>query len=166
MLAWWNKQIKDNEQRESQLQKSKEENGSAVRILFRGHRGVITCCGGVRQIRSRLLRGRIAWLCLWACSVIAAVLSGSKQVLHGKRQTAGGLLLFERRVMLGVDVTAQIHLPTKCAPAVLAGERLEACVLPRVGDEVGGLTEGLATVCAFVGFLAWNDTAVIDWWTI
>ncbi|GBN08802.1 hypothetical protein AVEN_204908-1 [Araneus ventricosus] len=48
------------------------------------------------------------------------------------------------RHVLGVSMSAQVHLPLEGPAASEAGEGLEARVLPGVGDEVGGLAEGLA----------------------
>lgn len=45
----------------------------------------------------------------------------------------------------GLPVATKIHLPLEGFVAEAAGEGLVARVLPHVGDEVGGLAEGLPT---------------------
>lgn len=58
--------------------------------------------------------------------------------------------------MLRLLVATQVHFPLEGAPAQVARERLEARVLPGVGDEVGRLAERLAAHLALVRLLPCN----------
>ena len=55
-----------------------------------------------------------------------------------------------------LTVTSQVHLALEALGAQLTAERLEACVLAAVGDEVGALAEGFPTHLALVGLLTWG----------
>lgn len=64
-----------------------------------------------------------------------------------------------RRVQIGVlrlAVPPQVHLTLEGPAAEVAGERLEARVLPRVRDQVAALRERLAAHLTLVGLLACN----------
>ena len=60
--------------------------------------------------------------------------------------------------VLGLLMAAQVDLALEGAPAQVAGERLEARVLPAVRDEVGRLAEGLPAHLAFVRLFTCNIT--------
>lgn len=57
--------------------------------------------------------------------------------------------------MLGLHVTSEVDLSLEGSVAEGTWERLEAGVLPRVRDEVGGLAEGLAALTANIWLLTW-----------
>lgn len=59
--------------------------------------------------------------------------------------------------VLRLLVSSEVDFPLECSSADVTRERLEACVLPAVGDEVRGLTEGLAAYGALVGLLTCNQ---------
>ena len=65
-------------------------------------------------------------------------------------------LAVQEQGMLGLKMAAEVDLALEGAAAGGAGERFEAGVLAAVGDEVGALAEGLATLLALVGFLSWQ----------
>lgn len=58
--------------------------------------------------------------------------------------------------MLGFPMPPEIHFSLKCFLTEAAREGLVASVLPEVGDEIGGLTEGFATDDTFVRLLSCN----------
>lgn len=87
--------------------------------------------------------------------------------LHHRRVAVGQRVLRrdrgDRRPLRGVQirvlrlpVPSQVHLPLESSAAELAGERLEAGVLPRVRDQVTALRERLAAYLTLVRLLAWN----------
>jgi len=55
--------------------------------------------------------------------------------------------------MMCVSVTSKVDLALEYAGTYLAGERLESSVFTTVGDQVGSLTEGLATLTADIRLL-------------
>lgn len=52
--------------------------------------------------------------------------------------------------MLALVVPAEIHFTLEALGANVTSKRLEACVLPAVGDQVGALAKCLTTHLAFV----------------
>ena len=57
------------------------------------------------------------------------------------------------QTVLALLVATEVHLALEALAADLTAKRLEACVFPAVGDEVGALAEGLATNLALMGLL-------------
>lgn len=93
------------------------------------------------------------------------LLLGTERGHRKLRQTSGVLALCDdwpQFGVLGLLVAAQVHFPLERTAAQVAGEGLEARVLPRVGDQVRGLAEGLAAHRALVGLLAWKEEAIIN----
>lgn len=72
------------------------------------------------------------------------------------RHTEAGWPVVSLEVVLALTVTSQVHLTLEALGAQLTAERLEACVLAAVGDEVGALAEGFPTHLALVGLLTWG----------
>lgn len=64
--------------------------------------------------------------------------------------------------MLGFPMPSEVHLPLESASAQVAGEGLEAGVLPGVGDEVRALAERFAAHLAFVGFLTCGQNSLVS----
>lgn len=62
--------------------------------------------------------------------------------------------LFES--VLRLLVSPQVHFPLETFPAEVTAERLEACVLPAVCDEVGALAERFPANLTFVRLLSWK----------
>ena len=59
--------------------------------------------------------------------------------------------------MLGVHVSSEVHFPLERFATRRATEWFEPGVFPAVGDEVGRLAEGFATMSTFVRFLSCKD---------
>ena len=83
-------------------------------------------------------------------------LSPGGTVSPAVRRTAG-LRAASLEVVLALTVPSQVHFALEALGAQLTAERLEARVLPAVGDEVGALAECFATHLALVGLLAYGD---------
>lgn len=60
--------------------------------------------------------------------------------------------------VLALVVPAEIHLTLEALGTNVTPKRLEACVFPAVGDQVGALAERFATHLAFVGFFTYKKT--------
>lgn len=60
--------------------------------------------------------------------------------------------------VLSLAMPPQVDLPLECPAAKFTGERLEASVLPRVGDQVAALRERLAAHLTLVRLFACNKT--------
>jgi hypothetical protein len=60
--------------------------------------------------------------------------------------------------VLAFTVPPQVNFALECPAAVVAGERLVAGVLPRVGDQVGRLAKGFPADCAFVRLFTCSAT--------
>jgi hypothetical protein len=75
---------------------------------------------------------------------------GQELEKEGQELAAGPASL---EVVLALTVPPQVHLALEALGAQLTTERLEACVLAAVGDEVGALAEGLPTYLALVWLL-------------
>ena len=70
---------------------------------------------------------------------------------RGRR--GAGLRAASLEVVLALTVPPQVHFALEALGAQLTAERLEARVLPAVGDEVGALAEGLPAHLALVWLL-------------
>lgn len=66
---------------------------------------------------------------------------------------ASGVCAPSLHAVLALVVPPQVHLPLEALCADVAAKRLEARVLPAVGDQVGALAEGFAAHLALVGLL-------------
>lgn len=58
--------------------------------------------------------------------------------------------------MLAIVMPAEIYLTLEALGTNVTSKRLEACVFPAVGDQVGALAECFTTHLAFVGFFAYK----------
>lgn len=109
----------------------------------------------IATISNRRLAHRLGGLSIagLAASLHHRWISTGQGILPGNGANRRSMRRVEVGV-LGLAMPPKIDLPLESTTAKLAGERLEARVLPRVRDQVAALRERLAAHLALMRFLA------------